>query len=597
MNAVAVIDTSQKINRAQEIKGKLSLLASREPGYLTAVLAENLGLDPRFPSEKFPNYVYFRGQNSVTGEAETMKLPTRMSAEELQAFRKGDTEKGVFGFIPTSKGIQMLTHLAHSYMERGMPILEGGTALGKTYAVKSLAKLVYGNNAKILHFYCNTQIDTTELLAKYVPNTGDPAAIKVGEFLRSEQGKEWFDEKIASGHIDTNTPLERLLFDAALHLNVTLSKNNFALSFGAIPKVAMSSVNEKGQIEFDEHTQGSGCILLIDEVGTAKSAVLLALMMLRGDQELTTSFQLWEDSGRTVSFGPESFIAFATNTLKYSDRSPVDAALARSLDWQRMGELNQEDIKELVNLITINDYGHRKGGTSETSFIDITAHKDLYGLIGKAILSAHIQVAPLVDKPQAGGDRQKIPCTFEDILKALRYCNNSQVVNDEGTVDMTKTVLEAVARIYCQRFSSDTERATQYSTFKNSFLAERGHLAEVGKSLAASIQKETDKILEEMAFSLTVTDPAIIKELQAQKTINEAQLSIDSVIDDLHLKTAEELIQICAIVKQTGKSEIIQYLADKLESSSAKPSDIEIDSRWSGRDGLRKVLVGMLRGE
>jgi hypothetical protein len=119
----------------------------------------------------------------------------------------------------------------------------------------------------------------------------------------------------------------------------------------------------------------------------------------------------------------------------------------------------------------------------------------------------------------------------------------------------------------------------------------------VDKSLAAAIQKETDKILEEMAFSLTVTDPAIIKELKAQKTINDAQLSIDSVIDDLHLKTAEELIQICAIVKQTGESEIIQYLAGKLESSSAKPSDIEIDSRWSGRDGLRKVLVGMLRGE
>ncbi len=587
---------SERLQQHRAALAKLTDLAKREPGYLPATLIPNTGINPRFNPQDFPHFVCFLAPTQISGKELLQMLPTRMEAKDLEAFRKGDSSQNIMGFVPTKMGRMLLGHIAHMYMNRHMPMLEGGTSIGKTYMVRALTRLIHGNKAKPLHFYCDGQTDTAELLAKYVPASHDPAAKLVTEFLGSDAGRTWLKTEYESGRLSDKTEPQRILFDAANHLRITLNDKSFTLSLGTIPKAAIARVGADGKLQFDEEKPGPGTILLVDEVGLAKGPVVMALLRLRGDGEMVNSFQLWEDGGREIPIGPHCLMVFASNTLNYGDRNPVDKALARSLNWARIGELTDKDIEDFVQMITRYDYGQKNTGPGLREYLDITAHPELYKLIGKAIRHAHIQMAPLANTAQSGGDRQQIPCTYEDLLKALKYCRHSQLVGDSG-VDLPATILEAVATQYFSRIADPTSRTTNFTTFKQLFENDSGIQAVAlrGKtmSLAAAIQALADEAWQEETMSLGIADPTILAELERQKAARNEIEAIDHLMDDLPSHTAEMLIAACKGAAGIISEEAKEHWRQRLRTCLKTPSDVADQADWlalcNALDGIFKV--------
>ena len=187
------------------------------------------------------------------------------------------------------------------------------------------------------------------LQGKYVPTAEDKEGLgKINTFLFSDEGAEFIRNLKSKGQISENSTFTEKQRWAAIHLGISINDRAFSFSYGSMAQAALGILMENGNVQIKEDGTGNGLILHIQEVGLAKPEVVNTLLALRGKNgRLTESFQLWDNGGRTINLGPETYVVFSTNPVDgtYLARNEVDPALSRNLRWVRQGEISSATIK------------------------------------------------------------------------------------------------------------------------------------------------------------------------------------------------------------------------------------------------------------
>ena len=380
-----------------------------------------------------------------------ISIPTRASEQ--------DVSKILQAISPTREMCEMLMGISERY-QLGLPMLiEGETAIGKTFAVTKFTELLYGKGVKPLDFYCSGQTDVGDLIGKWVPAEGASSETQARwkAFIESPQGQKRLSE-IDAGIKNTGdgvsaedkakmyqAQLSGLAKEAGLGVDTT----GFVFQLGAIPK-AFTGECVDGRFRVREGAEGFICH--IQEAGLAKPAVLNSLLRIRGEQgKLADSIQLFEDGGRTVNRGPRSFIIFTNNPVDgYLDRKPVDPALSRGLEWMRFGAASDDSIKMTARKIFTYQLGNDAGPASRGASLDVRTAPEL----GAAIAETMVAIHQTMDKHFNVGesdDPQRNPVVMDNMFKVAEYINNFQVRNKDVGIDMGQTLFRAISRTYLER--------------------------------------------------------------------------------------------------------------------------------------------------
>ena len=560
------ISPKDKLKQTISIRKALEAKLKQNPDRLATVVVADDSLNEPFNARLYflepkSKHVADSDSNSILSqnEHELAWVPTRCSQEQIDSITST--------FAPLTKTCIMLRALQLAYRQKTMIILEGGTSLGKSYAVNFITKLMYGANAKAETFDCNGQSDTSELLGKYAPNYSDPGAIAVEKFRQSTEYQSWLQEKIDKNILSAQSEEKRVLGEIAAHLGVTLNDKSFTLVFGAIPKAAMASMNDYGDVELDPNNPGPGVPLHIQEAGLMKTTIAKALMALRGsNKQLVDSFQLWQDAGRRIPLGPNFMIFFSTNTLDYDDREPLDPALARACTWVRMGELEDTDIKEAGDYFFRYQLGNKP--SLENVILDITENEKLCQVLRDVVVAFHQQFAPLVAKKQAGGDRQITPCTFDNIAEVSRLLLDNQVINSSGDLDITATLKRAIEISYIANLKSESDRNSQ-RVFLNELIEDEKSVVKLknyfgdGKDITPkeAITILVRQMMEEETLAVTL-DPSLAIELEERRKQNELVTQVKAVFWKTTSESREELIVAINKCYQDIKTDFIGFIQD-----------------------------------
>ena len=375
-----------------------------------------------------------------------------------QASRK-DVEDLVQKVSPIPEFCRMLCKMAQCY-EQGTPlIIEGGTALGKTFMINKFTELLYGKGAKPLDFYCSGQTDVSELMGKWVPNVGASAETqaKWSKFIESEYGQKRSAEihkavqesgEALSTEDRSNmyqAQLTRLVRDAGFN-----DTAQFTFQYGAVPK-AFSGEYRDGK--FMEREGAEGFILHIQEVGIAKPAVVNCLLRVRGEQgELAETIQLWEDGGRHVHKGPKACIVFSTNSVEgFLDRKPIDPALSRGAEWLRLGaELSGDSIKMIARQIFSYNLGNDQEPKNKHRLLDLRKAPEIAETLTLAMVAIHQTYAKHFNLGDSD-DPQKTPVVMDNMSKVSRSLLDYQVKDTQGGVDLAATLEHAITNTYIDR--------------------------------------------------------------------------------------------------------------------------------------------------
>ena len=375
---------------------------------------------------------------SLDGES-VVTIPTRITESQYDEI--------LTHILPIPETRFMMHELGLAYAN-GQPImLEGGTAIGKTFAVNCFAELLYGRGAKIPDFYCNGQTDVSELMGKYVPAGLSKAQLaELDKYLKSDAGAALRAEmRQESGTIDSTQLIER----AALALNLPVQKGSFMFQLGVLPKAMTGTMSPEGIMI--ETPDGPGCMMHVQEAGMAAPSVINALLKIRGTKgKLATDIQVHEDGGRLIQAGEGFFLVFSTNPpgKGFKERFELDSALARALKWVALpDELSKESMDTVGRLIFDCSKVERRP-QSPGAFIDLRECPELAEHLGAATLAFHLLYA---DKLREGepGRRQKIPPTIDSLWKVAEALQNHQIpCADRDGVDFIATLMAAVQGHY-----------------------------------------------------------------------------------------------------------------------------------------------------
>ena len=437
----AVVETQtplEKIRRAEELQTAITQLIDTEKDSYPVLYEEKVDGEYKGvihianPHQDYPRDI--------------VSLPTRATREEVE-----ETRAKIKPYIETAINLQAI---AETYRDRQMLMLEGGTSIGKTFAVEKFTEFLYGRNAKLVDFYCNGQTDTAQLTGKYVPTAEDKESLsKINAFLFSDTGAEFIKSLKTKGQISENSTFNEKQRWAAIHLGISINDRTFSFSYGSMAQAALGTLMENGNVQIKEDGTGNGLILHIQEVGLAKPEVVNALLALRGKNgRLTESFQLWDNGGRVINLGPETYVVFSTNPVDgtYQSRNDVDPALSRNLRWVRLGEISSATIEQAAPHFLCYQVDNASPKDRSHAIIDLTQHKEIGKKLAEVLVSFHESFCDLVKDGAAGGDRQKIPVTLDTLAQVATYMLTSQVVKN-GTVDLAETFIRAVDKIYLGR--------------------------------------------------------------------------------------------------------------------------------------------------
>lgn len=373
--------------------------------------------------------------------SQVVSVPTRLSREAFDSVMDR--------VLPIDETKVMLFELAKAYDQRTPIMLEGGTAIGKTYTVNLFANLLYGEKATIPDFYCNGQTDVSELMGKYVPATlKSEDQARITQYLKSDQGAalkaEMIQELNQTG--GGQVSYKELFVRAAAELGVAVDERNFEFQLGVLPKAMTARVTDTGHLEFDP--DGEGVLLHVQEVGMAAPSVVNALLQIRGEKgKVAESIQVWQDGGREVKAGPGFFVVFSTNPpgKGFQERFEVDQALARGLVWLNLPDrLSDESLRKASGKIFSFDKVPPQSGT----VIDIRQSPELGEVIGGVMAKFHKAYTELLSNGEMGR-KQKVPATLDSLWRVAELIQQVQVISADGqSVDMVATLRQAVKGIY-----------------------------------------------------------------------------------------------------------------------------------------------------
>ncbi len=135
-------------------------------------------IDPKTQEKK--KYIYIG--NPYEERPLITKLETDATREEIEAIKRE--------IIPMRESFEILEAMARTYKHRQPLLIEGPTAIGKTYLADKFTELLYGRGVKPLDFYCSGQTDVSELMAKWVPKVEtEEEKRKWHEFLESTEAQ------------------------------------------------------------------------------------------------------------------------------------------------------------------------------------------------------------------------------------------------------------------------------------------------------------------------------------------------------------------------------------------------------------------------
>jgi hypothetical protein len=370
-----------------------------------------------------------------------------------------DVEQIVKSVSATPEFCQIISKLAECY-QLGLPvIIEGGTAVGKTFAVNKFTELLYGKGVKCLDFYCSGQTDVGDLIGKWVPVEGTSAETRAKweTFIDSEAGKERVqkicDTVEKSGKNQSGADKAKMYQAQLTALTKELGfggDKGFAFQYGAIPK-AFGGEYRDGHFQLRDGAEGFICH--VQEAGLAKPAVLNALLRIRGEQgALADSIQLWEDSGRVVQKGPRTFIVLTNNPVDgYLDRKPIDPALSRGVEWLRLGEgVSEESVKMTARQIFTYRLGNDQAPVNRNPVLDMRQAPDLGLAIGEAMVAIHQTLSEHFNLGESD-DPQRNPVVVDNMFKVAQNLQNYQVKTDKGDLDAGRSLARAITRTYLER--------------------------------------------------------------------------------------------------------------------------------------------------
>ncbi len=364
-------------------------------------------------------------------------VPTRIS--------KAEFDRILDKVLPMEETKHMLSALAQAYEQKTPIMLEGGTALGKTFVVNTFAKLLYGEKSAIPDFYCSGQTDVSELMGKYIPAGLKPDQIaRVESFLKSDAGAALK----ADLREETGGPYEykELFTRACAAVGLPVNESAFEFQLGVLPKAMTAGHDAQGRLHYTG--DGPGVMLHIQEVGMAAPSVVNALLKARGDQgRLAESIQVWEDGGRLIKGGPGFFMVYSTNPAGkgYQERFEVDKALARALVWVNLPErLSDESMRKACSMI----FSCKKLPPQKNTVIDLSQNEELGQVLGGVMAKFHKVYSEMLEKGE-GGRKQKVPPTLDSLWRVAELVQENQVpTKDFKSIDMVETLKKSVQSIY-----------------------------------------------------------------------------------------------------------------------------------------------------
>jgi len=500
------------------------------------VFEEEKVVDPETKEEKIKRYIYIG--NPYEERPIITKLETDANQEEIEAIKRE--------IIPMKESFEILEAMARTYKHRQPLLIEGPTAIGKTYLADKFTELRYGKGVKPLDFYCSGQTDVSELMAKWVPKVEtEEEKKKWNEFLESAEAQEKIskiaeeveqkeklsqEQKLALIH----TKLQELAKSAGLS-----EKTQWRFQYGAVPKAMGLIKNPDGSFSFDEQ-KGTGFILHIEEVGLAEPQVINALLKLRGKRgQLAEEIQLWENGGRKVKAGPKFWVFFSTNPPEeYLARNEVDPALARGVVFKRMKELSVESLHLAADYYFTYKLGEKPKEKPEGCILDIYNHPEIGREISKVVSAFHNDLNKELKKGEEGR-QQRIPLTLDDMARVADALIDTQIRSKEtGRLDLTETLKKLIHFYYLDRLADEDLKETMEANLNEILNGDTGKIEFEGKLLT---RKEIFDILVERA-SITEEEEKVRCEEEKKKAkereLKQAQFNAQDALNSL-LKNPE----------------------------------------------------------
>ena len=494
------------------------------------VFEEEKVVDPETKEEKIKRYIYIG--NPYEERPIITKLETDANQEEIEAIKRE--------IIPMKESFEILEAMARTYKHRQPLLIEGPTAIGKTYLADKFTELRYGKGVKPLDFYCSGQTDVSELMAKWVPKVEtEEEKKKWNEFLESAEAQEKIskiaeeveqkeklsqEQKLALIH----TKLQELAKSAGLS-----EKTQWRFQYGAVPKAMGLIKNPDGSFSFDEQ-KGMGFTLHIEEVGLAEPQVINALLKLRGRKgQLAEEIQLWENGGKKVKSGPKFWAFFSTNPPEeYLARNEVDPALARGVVFKRMKELSEESLHLAADYYFTYKLVKKPKEKPEGCILDIYNHPEIGREIAKVVSAFHNDLNKALKKGEKGR-KQRIPLTLDDMGRIADAIIDTQVRNKEtGRLDLTKSLKKLIHFYYLDRLADEGIKETMEANLNELLEGITGEIEFEGETRT---RKEIFDILVERA-SITEKEKKKLEEekkKEEKRRLKQAKFDAQNIQDSL----------------------------------------------------------------
>lgn len=491
------------------------------------------------------------------------KIETDATKEEVEAIKKE--------IIPMKESFEILEAMAITYNLRQPLLIEGPTAIGKTYLAEKFTELLYGRGVKPLDFYCSGQTDVSELMAKWVPKVEtEEEKKKWNEFLelaetgvKISQIAQEIEERTSLSQEQKLVLIHKKLQELAKEAGLS-EKTQWRFQYGAVPKAMGLIRNLDGTFSFDEK-KGEGFVLHIEEVGLAEPQVINALLKLRGKKgKIAEEIQLWENGGRKIKAGPKFWVFFSTNPPEeYLARNEIDPALSRGVVFKRMHELSSESLYLAANyyFTYINNKPYEK---PEGCILDIYNYPEIGREIAKIIALFHNDFNNALKKGEKGRT-QRIPLTLDDMARVAEYLIFFQVRDkNTGFLDLTTTLKKAVDFYYLDRLADEKLKEVMKKNLNEILEGDSGKVKFGDKAIT---MKEKFEILVKK-FSM-IREKELIdekeKDFQKEQEIRESLQSLYDIQDQI-----ENILQNDLISKGEKK-----LLEKKLEEIKKKIKNVE----------------------
>lgn len=346
--------------------------------------------------------------------------------------------------IPIREAFNVLGILGTTYNQRQGVILEGPTAVGKTYLIKKFAELLDGKSALPVDFYCSGQTDVGELLAHFVPRTDNEGdKTKWQSFVASPQAREQFRQvgtRIAQADPEHRGEVIGTVMGELIE-SVGLSKSTqWRLELGAVPQA------------FQENK-----LLHVEEIGLAEPAVTNALLQLGGEHgRIANEVYIWQAGGMTIDRGSRTGLVASTNPPEdYIERNEIDPALARRFVWVRLPDISPESMQTVAEYYLTYRVGNKPELSDQDSrFLDISQYPEIGKQIAVMVGEFHLRMDRELRTQGEPGRRQKVFLTMDDIARLADYVLKFQVLSPEtGRLDLPQTVMNGLELYYLGRLT------------------------------------------------------------------------------------------------------------------------------------------------